>query len=135
MCAYKVKDNTRGSIDTYSVDTSVVKTPQEIIDEINYCIDYDDGNSHAASYILKTNELLQLQDKSYPWKLPKWSKAMDGLNRHPDSKCLVLFFIKESTYSENNAWYCRHLTLVCLYSSIPEYVKGQEYVINSKNNF
>lgn len=135
MCAYKVIESTRGSIDTYSVDTSTVKTTQEIINEINCCIDNDGGTTTSTAYILKTGNLFQLRDTATCGKWPKWSKAMDDLNRRPESKCLALFYIKNATYSTTSAYYLRNLKLVCLYSSLSQFVKGQEYNMDSKNNY
>lgn len=135
MCGYQVIDSRRVSVDTYSVDKSKIKTPDEILGEINYCIDKDGATSHSASFILQTGNLLQLRTTVRPAKWPKWTYAMDSLNRDQTGRTLVLFYIKNATYSSTNAYYCKNLTLVCLWSDVSEYVKGQEYVINSKNDY
>ena len=66
MSAYKIDDVGRESVDTYhAIEPLTIKSVNDIINELNYCIDKDHGTSTTASYLFKTNNLLEQSSKHY----------------------------------------------------------------------
>ena len=135
MCAYKVIERTRTSVDTYSVDNTQVKDINDIINELNACIDASGGTNNGAMYILKLRNLFQLRNTSSSIKLSSWPVAIDNLNRGQEDECKALFYVKEIEYSTNKTCYVKHIKLTCLWSSFDSFVKGTDYEANSKNDY
>lgn len=142
MNAYKVIERTRGSTDTYSVDTTQEKDTQDIINELNASIDAGNGTNNGGMFILKVGNLLQLKTSVSSTKLSSWPVAIDSLKRETTDECKALFYIKAITYSDTHphphdvqSCYVRTITLTCLYSSFASFVKGTDYTANSIHQY
>ena len=141
MNAYKVIENTRVSVDTYSVDNTQVKTIQDIINELNACIDASSGANNGCMYIMKPNNLFQLKTSVNAMKLSSWPVAIDQMKREPNDTCIALFYVESITYSSTILrpgeipCYCRSLTLKCLWSSVASFVVGTSYSANSIHEY
>lgn len=141
MNAYKVIERTRVSVDTYSVDNTQVKTIQDIINELNACIDASSGSNNGCMYILKQNNLFQLKTSVNAMKLSSWPVAIDQMKREPNDACIALFYVESITYSttlikpNEQPCYCRSLTLKCLWSSVQNFEVGTSYSANSIHEY
>lgn len=136
MCGYKVIESTRGSVDTYSVDKNSIKTPQDIINEINIVVDTN-NLYNCTNYNMRSGNLFQLRDTVSCGKPSNWPVAVDDGNRFFGSNCLALFYMNEVVHPTigTKFLYTNSIKMTCLWSTVPEYVKGQEYTANGKSNF
>lgn len=120
MCINKV--TSRNDVASYTVDSSAIKTIDDIRDECN-------ANSNNgvlwSTYSLRTNDLFMLSSIPHPVKMSGWSCAMDEDKRYPGDYCLALFVITDVEYSRSH--YVSKLTIQCLYSSTTSYTKGTSY--------
>lgn len=136
MNAYKVIERTRTSKDTYSVDETQLKTPQDIINELNALMDNTSGRFNGTSYLFKPGNLFQLRNTVTTIKgRSDWPVVIDDLNRTVDMVCFALFYVKAVSYSQTTDKYCLSLTLTCLWSSLNDYVPGTDYSATALHNY
>lgn len=135
-CAFHVIDHgTSTSASSYAVDTTQVKTIDEIRSEWNAPMDAG-TTVNAQPYILGKNNFLQLRYAAHPSVIKnRWACAADSGNRHFGDTILAFFVIKDIQYgkiSGRPSGYLNYLELTCLWSVLPEFVKGQVYTSGSK---
>lgn len=129
MCAYSITGRGTGSSTAITVNTSSVKTPAEIVAEMNRPLERSARN--YSSYQPHVGELFQListpHGRSIEVSGVGYEAAEDG-NRYPDNanRTLALFCITAIEYAQNG-FYINNLKMICLYSSLSTYVKGQVY--------
>lgn len=124
MCVYKVISRAKPS--TYSVDRSSVKTMDDIMAELNHPI--KNSYSNMTTYYMMKDNLLQLREQAHSGKDPSWQYAVDDGNRYFGDSIVALFIITECEHN-NSRWtyFTNKLSIKCLWSVIPEFVKGQTY--------
>lgn len=129
MCAYKITNRGTGSSTAITVDTTQEKNMGDIVDEANKPLQYFGGN--WTSYNMKVGELFQLIDTPHGRSVYQNSSmnsyiAVEDGNRYPNNAntTLALFCITDISYS--NAW-MNSIRLVCLYSTLSSYNRGQAY--------
>ena len=129
MCAYSITNRGTGGDTTITVNTSSVKSVSEIVDEMNYPLNA--AGSNWSSYQPRVGELFQLISTPHGRVINVagggYSAAEDG-NRYPDNanRTLAMFCITGIEYAQNG-YYINNISMVCLYSSLTEYTKGQTY--------
>ena len=125
MSAFKVTN--RLETKDYAVDTTIVKTMEDIVNEINAVMDNDkylEVNFYAS---MKENHLFQLIHTPHPVKSSEWPCAMDSNTRYFGDTTLALFAVTHVEHNAGRASYLNVLTLQCLWSTLSEYEKGTEY--------
>ena len=134
MCMYKV-DN-RSTVETYSVDTTHVKTITEIREEFNIV-----RNTYASlgmaipmgiPYVMHkiyTGDFLTLRTGFrgilYSDENGTWPIAADDMRRYETDEITAMFYVSEATWNDNDE--LTQLSLLCIWSSDESYVPGQYY--------
>ena len=128
MCAYQITGRGTGTSTAITVNTSAVKTIQDIIAEMNYPL--TQAGDNISVYHPLVGELFQLTDTPHGFIInyPDGTQAAEECNRYPDNsnRTLALFCVTGVEYAANRM-YVNNLRLVCLYSSLTEYSPGTTY--------
>ena len=117
LCAYTIGTRTK----TYLTPTTTVKTVSDIIAEYN-------GPTQRTA-VPQTGELIQLMTEP-SGALYGGNVLYEDLNRYATAvkssnyKTLALFVITDIKYNGNKM---QSLQLTCLYSSLPNFTKGEQY--------
>lgn len=146
VCIYTMSYKKRASLssdqDHYNT-TSGTKTVEDIIDEMNVIMDYyykhrmdpngtpqsvPDGMMHT-SYLMKQGDFFQFRTKIRPTqRIYEWPCAQDDTNRYEDDPIVAFFYIEEAEYGwSEDPYYLTKLKLKCVWSTLADYVVGQEY--------
>lgn len=125
MSAFAVTNRTETK--DYAVDTSTVKTIEDIVNEINAVMDNDDYLEVNFYASLRENHLFQLIHAPHPVKSSEWPCAMDSNTRYFGDTTLALFAVTHIEHNAGRASYLSALSLKCLWSTLSEYEKGTEY--------
>ena len=129
MCAYQITGRGTGTSTAITVNTSAVKTIQQMVDEMNRPL-VRAGNNWSSYHPL-VGELFQLISVPHGRSIyvtgGPMEAAEDG-NRYPDNanRTLALFCITGIEYATNSN-YVNKIRMICLYSSLSAYTKGQTY--------
>lgn len=128
MCAYQITGRGTGTSTAITVNTSAVKSIQDIIAEMNYPL--NQAGDNKSVYHPLPSELFQLTDTPHGFIInySGGTQAAEECNRYPDdsNKTLALFCVTGVEYAENGV-FINKLRLVCLYSSLATYVAGMTY--------
>lgn len=122
MSRYPV--TSRASISSYSVNTSAVKTIDDIRNEFNAVLDASGGDVQWTTYDAIKGDLFMLRGIAHPAKYSSWPVAMDDGNRYIGDVCYALFVVDNIKRSGH---YTDALNLYCLYSRTEGYTAGQTY--------
>lgn len=129
MCAYTITGRGTGSSTAITVNPASTKSINEILSEMNRPLDRSGRN--YSSYQPRVGELFQLISTPHGRSIEVagvgYEAAEDG-NRYPDNanRTLALFCITGIEYAQNG-YYVNNIRMICLYSSLSAYTKGQTY--------
>lgn len=127
MCAFKVTN--RMDTKSFAVDINTVKTIADIVEEMNAIVDNDpylDGSIYDS---ISVNNLFQLIHAAHAVKDTNWPCAVDADTRMFGDTSLALFVVTNIEYGADGKDHrVAALSLKCLWSTLSEYEKGEEYI-------
>ena len=139
MSRRKVSD--RANVENYST-SDTTKVVEDIVDEFNCAMDnYATlGQSvpeglPATQFVLTVGDFIQFRENARPWRAtlngekgPMWPCAMDDMRRYQEDPIRAFFYITDVKYQDVNLpQYLTKLTILCVWSELPEYVAGTSY--------
>lgn len=128
MSAFKVTN--RIDAKAYAVDTTTIKTIDDIVDEINAVMDNDEHLEINFYASLKENHFFQLIHAPHPSKDTNWPCAIDSDVRMFGDTTLAFFVVTHIEHNSGRPSYVDALTLKCLWSKLSTFQKGNEYSVS-----
>lgn len=125
MNAFKVTNRT--SSKDFAVDTSQVKTIDDIRDEMNALMDADSYLNGSMYMSIREKNFFQLIHAAHPVQDKSWPCAIDSNTRLFGDTTLAFFVVTEVEHNAGRDTYVTKLSLRCLWSNLSGYVKGTEY--------
>lgn len=127
--------------------TSIIYNSTTVKDVVSICNEIDAPmyyyGQNQSAYQPRQGDLIQLVTNPIPWIVPYPTQttstiAVESLNRmntDSDATCQevkTMFVIKQIVYRSDtqqggNEFWVDSLTLICIYSNIPNFIVGQEY--------
>lgn len=148
VCVFTMSYKKRASMTSdqdhyYAASPVATKTVEDIIDEMNCIMDYyykhrmdpngspqdvPEGMMHT-SYVIHQGDFIQFRTKTRPTqRIYNWPVAQDDTNRYEDDPIVAFFYVEEVEYGwSEDPYYLLKLKLKCVWSTLAEYVIGQEY--------